>query len=290
MRKAGLGDMYRRRPTDSVRAIENFTTAALAIAINHDPQPFLRALASVVDWKPDPGATRNPGALLVNLGDVRSAEAATQVYLEKASGADGGYLDLVVTLADSRRSQEVWVEVKVDAGLGIHTPSGVDAEQLDQLQVYMDRRAGKPGPPFIITLAREPSLRPDVPGLRWVDVDAAAAIADGRLWADLRAFMAEEGIVYQPLPAELEDWKAYLPVFEGANRVVKRLWSGFVTNMHTVGVSNALALNVENRREIMLTAQCLSYGLRMGPEKPEWWIARSETEATTRRSTCLSKP
>lgn len=274
MSKAGLGDMYRQRPTDAVRAIENFTTAALAVAINHDPVPFLRALKRVATWSP--AGTPNSGTLLIELDDVRSAAAETQVYLEQIDGADSGHLDLVVTLADSHLSQEVWVEVKVNAGLTMHANPVDERAYLDQLQVYMEHRPehrpGRPDSPFIVTLARKPFLRQDVPGLRWDDMYAEAATARGEMWAELRIFLVEEGIVFPPLPRELGPWESYLAVFDGVNDVMRDMWPHAPGNMHTTGVANTLRRNVDTLHEIYLSAQCLSYGLRMGPDAPEWWI------------------
>lgn len=48
-----LGKLFRLRSAPHLEPLENFTTAALAIAIGHDDRPMKQALRAV-DWKYEP--------------------------------------------------------------------------------------------------------------------------------------------------------------------------------------------------------------------------------------------
>jgi hypothetical protein len=99
MVSAGLQHLYWHRPTERTSQLENFTSAALAVAINHDPQPFIRALERVrfsSKW----------GLLEVDLRRITDVEASVQEYLPPISGRDGGFLDLVISLRDNQGGQD----------------------------------------------------------------------------------------------------------------------------------------------------------------------------------------
>lgn len=280
MSRAGLSDLFRERSNDDRERLENFTSAALALAINSDPAPFLRVLDTVAGWAPDSTARAHAGQLKVELGSVSAVAAKTQVSLfGRPEIAETGALDLVVTLGDARGStQELWVEVKVDAPLTLRGTES-DGRPRDQLDVYMAHRPldreGSPDDPFIVTLAKD-VVRHDVAALRWLDIYAAArASSDNFMWQELATFLEQYAIVSPPLPPDLADWSPFVPVFVAVNREMRRLWppDTVAVNMHTTGVEKQLKFYLKAQGRLMLTAACISYGLREAGGRPEWWIA-----------------
>jgi hypothetical protein len=208
-------------------------------------------------------------------------------------------------LDDGSRSQEIWIEAKVDAGLTMHDvavpdtealSTGVDADvseaeaaaeaaeaavamakSIHQVQVYIAHRplerAGRPSKPLIVTLARTDRVVPEVPGIRWQDLyDAAEAVAGGDfVWKETTRFLREQGIAFERMELSAS---AVVPVFTEVNTLIKELWPSdrANSNMHTTGVPNWVNRRVAEGNP-MLTAQCLSYGARPAGDGVEWWIA-----------------
>jgi hypothetical protein len=79
-------------------ALENFTTEALAAAIQVDPRPLLRALPTAV-------ASASP------------IEAAEVLHVRTQVQVDGGIVDLVVEVLVDGEIRSLWIEVKAHAGL-----------------------------------------------------------------------------------------------------------------------------------------------------------------------------
>ena len=264
MRPASLVDLFKYRATSSIEPLENFTSAALAVAIRHDPGPFLQVLKTVADWQPDLAAPVHAGSLAVDLSELTSVEAATQVRLGSRNGVELGILDLVLTLyARSGARQEVWIEVKVDARFGENQP-----------QAYMRQRAESGA--FLVTLTKRRESFSGVPALYWDQVHEAASTVPGRtLWADIREWLTSSGIVPAPLPGPLGTWSDYVDVFRGVNDELRRLWPDVPGGLHSSppALTRMLRFNEERQGRIYLSAQCLSYGVRMGDDGKEWWIA-----------------
>ncbi len=278
MKQAGLRDMFRYRATASVEPLENFTTAALAVAIHHEPRPFLNMLAGLSDWKAVGDGSLSPGRLQVDPAEVSRVETATQVRLEARDGTDLGIVDLVLTLiTDDGARQAVWIEVKVDAPLGSRIVHTEDGEELsDQLVTYMRHRSRMPDSPFLLSLTRDDKLRPDVPVINWRDVDREAATVPGQgHWSDLRVFLEEARIVPPPLPPGLGSWEQYTAIFKEVNGNLRKMWPDVPGGMGASPpwTTRLLRLNVRDQARIYQTAHCLSYGIRMSDTGAEWWVA-----------------
>jgi hypothetical protein len=265
-----LQRLFWQKPTDLVTPLENFASTALAMAISHDPQPFLRVLQGVSDWKP---ASGRPS---IDLGAVTRVDVKTQDYLATQPDAESGYLDLVVAMTDrSGRVDTAWVEVKVDAALTLRDPASPEGSpQRDQLDVYMAQRPSAEHNPFVITLAKVASVRGDVTGVTWDDVaDAASAVLGSRgVWADLVDFLVAERIVLPPLPPNLTEWQSFESLFRDINNSIKRLWPSAPKPLYYGDLKRPLA-GAFQRHELLLTGGPLTYGLRNVGGVLEWWIA-----------------
>lgn len=122
-----LNRLFWRTPTPLVTPLEDFTTAALAIAIGHDPEPFMRVIRGV-DWDAQKTRSGRPG----NLIGATVVSASDQEILVGGDDLDGGRLDLVVTIETANRSREaIWVEVKIDADITSRANSAGPRDQLD---------------------------------------------------------------------------------------------------------------------------------------------------------------
>ncbi|MBZ5712985.1 hypothetical protein [Nannocystis pusilla] len=143
-------------------ALENFTTEALADAVERDPGPLLRALPREV-------------AHLAAFREARVGRVDTQVRVP------GGIVDLVVELVVDGVPLHLWIEVKAHAGL-----SG------DQLQAYRAAAGRWPSAPLpiVFMLCKYPLTR-DVPTLRWNTLRACVTADCHHYWLELRDFLED---------------------------------------------------------------------------------------------------
>lgn len=143
--------------------LENFTTEALAAAVERDPGPLLRAL---------PREVADVAAFL----EGRVGRVDTQVRVP------GGIVDLVVELVVDGAPLHLWIEVKAHAGL-----SG------DQLHAY--RAAARRWPstplPIVFMLCKYPLTR-DVPTLCWNTLRACVTPDCHHYWLELRDFLEDQ--------------------------------------------------------------------------------------------------
>ena len=141
-------------------ALENFTTEALANALELDASPLLRAL---------PGEL----AAVIPPDRTRAQRVETQVRIER------GTLDLVIDLVIDDRPLSLWIEVKAHAGL-----SG------EQLKVYTTEAQRRPHTTHVLMLCKYPQTS-DVPTLRWNVLRAQLSPASHEYWLDLRHFLED---------------------------------------------------------------------------------------------------
>jgi hypothetical protein len=267
-------------------AQENFTTAALSIAIARDPQPFLRALAAL-EW---------PEAL--PLDPVETLETDIQYSRYGVPGPDGGpaergQLDLRVRgITDGSVAWEIWIEAKVAAGV-----SG------GQLNVYERRWREEfaADPLRLVILSRERLLakRPDgtsipVAWLPWASVAAAiddVAPADS-FWRDFLALLSEWSIAGPPSAGD--------PI-EGAHAVTALLWdlNALMRGAHPVEASSVWWPNLKTMAKHVLvqhqnglglttTGVALRYGLATGPDG--WrWLVRVDRKLAERNAAAVDE-
>jgi hypothetical protein len=155
-----LNRLYTFARSDERNALENFTTEALAAAIEVDPRPLLRALPAAV-------ASASP------LGAVEVLSVRTQMQV------DGGIVDLVVEVVVDGEIRSLWIEVKAHAGL-----SGA---QIDAYCKNAERWHTVPKP-VVIMLCKRP-LTPTVPTLRWNELRAQILDNSPLHWRELRTFV-----------------------------------------------------------------------------------------------------
>jgi len=155
-----LNHLYTFARSDESRALENFTTEALAAAIEVDPRPLLRALPTAV-------------ALASPIGAAEVLCVRTQVQV------DGGIIDLVVEVLVDGEVRSLWIEVKAHAGL-----SGA------QIDTYCKTAAQwhTTPKPVVIMLCKRP-LTPAVPTLRWNELRARISDDSPLHWLELRTFV-----------------------------------------------------------------------------------------------------
>ena len=172
-----LGRLYTYSKDTAFDAQENFTTEALAVAVQDDPAPMIESLCGV-------DATR---AAALGLRTAADCRPSTQVALP-----GGGRLDLVLEIVDGRDRVigEVWIEVKISA-----PESGPDQH------TYYQRRADqRDHPVWLLTLAPAP-LRTTIQNLTWNELYRAARHRDAEhpSWRDLRAFLEEQNVANDAL-------------------------------------------------------------------------------------------
>jgi hypothetical protein len=254
-----IGRLFQRVGTALQSPIENFTTEALAIAIDHDDAPIRRALKSIV-W---------PTTSRIDAEHLARVEATTQHYLPGTGSIREGFLDLVLVLTfDSGAKMTGWVEVKVDS-----------PENGGQLDVYADHAQLQTPAPVIITLSKtevRPShLHPkdcEIGWLSWRSL-AAAIEADGTddRWRDLLDFLRERQLAWPPMPRAVVDPNAFIPVLLAVNNRIRELWPTY--GMAWLGVESG-ALKAAARAEystnnrITVSGGPLTYGLV--PLGDEW--------------------
>jgi hypothetical protein len=177
-----LGRLYTYSKDTAFDALENFTTEALAIAIESDPRPVLEALCRQFPAR----------ASDLHLQTASDCRPRTQVALP-----GGGWLDLVLEILDEahRVSGEVWIEVKVDA-----PESGL---QLDYYQSCANKHVPTA---WLLTLARS-AVRTTIPNLTWSQLYQSARHGpiglkdwiEHRNWRDLRTFLEEQNVTNDAL-------------------------------------------------------------------------------------------
>jgi hypothetical protein len=246
-----LGRLFRLSATGP-KPLENFTSTAVAIAINPDQRPMVEALrrvnrvghetavAPVLDLFSKPETTRP-----VIVADV-------QKTLWRDAELRMGYLDLVISVkdADSRESA-IWVEVKVDAW-----------ESGDQIPVYLDHAARLSPKPDVITLGRT-KITERVPFLIWRDVvDAVESVSNPHYtWVSLREFLLEEKIARPRMETMPSDVAACIDVIAEVNERIRVLWRGMGPNMAWVETPLRKMLAKISDAELVASAGPLIYGL-----------------------------
>lgn len=176
---SNLARLFTYARAEGNRPRENFTTEALAAAIRHDPAPILATLA-------DRGVL-DPTA-------VRSIDPFTQVTF-----AGAGIVDLLLVVSAHGGDQQVWIEVKVDAGLSGH--------QLDHYRQYIDTATD--GVRRDLVLLSPSAIHTRVPhvAVRWREVAAAAVrlAPDLPSWTDLVSYLREIGMTDRAYPITLRE-------------------------------------------------------------------------------------
>jgi hypothetical protein len=97
--RVDLQRLFWHSGTAYVSPLEDFSTDALAIAIEHDAEPLLQALRGVSEWK------ESSGVPSIDFSEVAHVTADTQQYVS-ADGLLGGRLDLVVKLVTNEGAVE----------------------------------------------------------------------------------------------------------------------------------------------------------------------------------------
>lgn len=261
-----LGRLFRLSAT-GLKPLENFTTAALAIAIVRDPRPIKKALQAIdctcQENEPHPALV----AVKDGLPSGTSIGADTQTTLWPVDGIGIGYLDLVLKLGNEQAPENsIWVEVKVDA-----------SESGNQLDVYGAHAARCSPGPAIITLART-QVRPHVPFLRWSDVvDAIDSIPDPHYtWLSLREFLLEERIVRPPVPTEPSNVEACIDVVVAVNRRVRERWPhGGLAWAVEGALRSALLRSREAKQDLSAEAGPILHGFAFIEGAWQWRLAFS---------------
>ena len=257
-----LQELFWRTPGPQSTPLEDFTSAALAIAIGHDERPLIRLLEGVTAWKAESGSPA------LRLAEVKSPTAHTQEYLPALTKNDAGRLDVVVRLEDAAGlQQDAWIEVKINAPV-----SG------RQCEIYLLQRRARPVPqPFILTLTKTGRLCDDITGISWDDVVAAVeAVKEpepDRWWGDLVAFLRAEGVVIPPLPPGPVDPADFLPVFRDVNMTIKHLWPDAPKSLHYTGIDRWVLRAYREQHHMFMTGGPFTWGLRPAGDGWEWCVA-----------------
>jgi len=130
--------------------------------------------------------------------------------------------------------------------------------------------------PVLLTLTKSGTLGNDVTGLSWRQLVASVEALPNvdRSWRELAGFLVAEEVVVPPLPAQLVDYRAMLPVFRGVNRTIKRLWPAEPRSLYwRSGLDDAVRRTFEERHHLLLTGGPVTYGLRPVGDNWEWRIA-----------------
>ncbi len=259
-----IGRLYRRGAIPGWNPKENFTSEALAIAIDHDPAPLLDALTHSV-WPSEAPA--------LNVSGVIDVETKPQHYLKPEDPsldlnlARIGYLDLVLKLAQvDGRSTELWVEVKIDA-----------QESGDQLDVYAAHAHLCSPEPRILGLSRKPQRdhTQDHTPVGWLPWKGLAEAIGRTLphdpwWDYLLDFLREEFIVRALIPTEPVDKDAVIHLLADVNELLARRWPESKLLWVHRGQQASWALKCfEAEGRWFSTGGPLTYGLM--PHEGEWF-------------------
>jgi hypothetical protein len=269
-----LGKLFFYRETAHQRPIENFTTTALAIAINHDDRPIRIALGSLRPPDQSPPTIAVPFEWPAALArfDARQVAsspritAKTQVTKWEAGPVPRGYLDLVLEQTGThQRTAPIWVEVKVDAW-----------ESGDQLWVYARHAEKEPGPtPVLVTLGRV-RIVPHIASLTWSAVaDAVSTVPDAHhSWHMLRDFLLEEHIARPPLSSDSPEVQRATEVIVAINERIRQHWPQAEKDL--TWYEGSLRRSLRGWQEIdgrmVTSAGPLRYGLVPANESWDWTV------------------
>jgi hypothetical protein len=257
-----LGRLFRLKSTDYVEPLENFTTAALAIAIHHDDQPIIRALRAV-DSK-CLGASVQPALAIFTGAAVEQlkVKAETQIPLWPSESMGMGYLDLVLTINERTECKAtIWVEVKVDA-----------FESGNQLATYEQHAALRSPPPAIITLARA-QVNARVPSLKWADIRNAVTPDSHHSWQSLVQFLEDEKIVRAHLPPSPAQPDEVIEVIVDVSRRLSEFWPKTALGWSSEGqLRNSLRDNLASGEGLSTTGGPLRYGLMPAGDTWDWGL------------------
>ena len=257
-----IGRLFGKIGTALQTPIENFTTEALAIAIEHDDAPMRRALKEIA-W-----SSKVPP---FDVEHVARVEPLTQTYLPvlardlanvQADWNREGYLDLVLMLTlESAEKVTAWVEVKVDS-----------PESGAQLDVYAEHARHQKPSPVIFTLSKS-EIRPahlhpkdfEIGWLSWQNL-ATAIEAQGSVehWKDLFEFLREEQLAWPPMPCTVVDPEPYLSVLVAVNNRIREQWPTYEIawfGKNPAKLKTAACAEYRGRNRIIATAGPLTYGL-----------------------------
>jgi hypothetical protein len=257
-----LGKLF-RLSVAGLKPLENFTTAALAIAIDHDHRPIMLALRKVDRTGHEGSPFAALDAFATSTINGTSVRADTQKTLWPVEGSRLGYLDLVLSAKDAQeRESVIWIEVMVDAW-----------ESADQIDVYLGH-AGRLIPrPDVITLGRT-KITDLVPFLRWSDVvDAIESVSNPHYtWVSLREFLVEEKIVRPKINSVPADAAACIDVIIAVNGRIRELWEGSGTSLAWAdgNLRNSLAKVAE--QELLAMGGPLVYGLARFDGLWQWCV------------------
>ena len=265
--QSDFGRLFRKQSYGVQDPIENYTSEALAIAIEHDDGPMQVALERI-HW---------PRTRPFEPDNVLRIRPKTQHFLPAADVVDDGtirtvrqgYLDLVLVLELAHgTSATAWVEVKIDTG-----------EHGGQLDVYADHAHRDPSRPCIFTLSKYEVRSVDhhpkhvqIGWLSWKDLVAAIEQMPGadRRWADLLSFLEEEGIAWRALPIDKVDTAVHLKVLTDVNRLLKDRWPHSEMNFSgTAPLRKHVFNKFKDSGRLVATGGPLTYGLV--PRNGEWF-------------------
>ena len=257
-----LGRLFRLRGAAHLEPRENFTTAALAIAIGYDDRPIRQALQRLEPASNDESGGSALPALKAAAAYANRVKAHTQVFLSAETLALG-YLDLVLDIVDRNGvTRSLWVEVKVDAG-----QSG------DQLATYWKYAARETPAPIVVSLART-RLSPLVASMTWSDVVSGIQSIPHphHAWVSLLDFLLDEKIVRPTIPEHRIDAEASIEVLIGVNRKIRDRWPNIGLAWQDGALQKALKRSLDERQDLATTGGPLRYGLVAGSVGWEWML------------------
>jgi hypothetical protein len=243
-----LGKLFRLSQGEP-KPLENFTTAVLAIAINHDQRPIVQALKHVDRSGNETKSFPVLDSFLGTRADAVSVSADIQKTLFP-DAARLGYLDLVLSVRHPQRTEgAVWIEVKVDAW-----------ESGDQIPVYLAHAERQATKPDVITLGRT-KITDKVPFLRWANVvDAIESVSNPHYcWVSLREFLLEEKIVRPTVRSLPADAAACIDIIIDVNKRIRHLWPD--AGMAWMNGALRKALEKTTERELLAPCGPIIYGL-----------------------------
>jgi len=254
------------------KPLENFTTTALAIAINHDQRPIFHALRRFDRTGHESSSFpvldlfREPAVPL-------SISAEVQQTLWPSDDLRLGYLDLVLSVRDSRGVDAyIWVEVKVDAW-----------ESGDQISVYLAHAERRSPRPDVVTLGRT-KVTELVPFVTWSDlVEAVESVSNPHYtWVSLREFLLEKKIVRPKVRSVPDDAKACIDVIVDVNRRIRHLWPAAGTGLAWVDGALRKAMEKVTRQELLATGGPIIYGLEKADGLWQWCLRFSVAKNSER--------
>lgn len=253
-------------------AQENFTTEALAMAIEDDRRPMVDALFSV-----DPYEATRVG---LRSSTSENSESITVRPSTQVSLPQTGRIDLVLDVLRLRGGLigSVWVEVKIGA-----------PESGTQLDAYARRAQDSLQPIWLITLAHAP-LRPSVRNLTWHRLYRCARHRRQRheSWDDLLRFLEDQDVANDALgPISDVEAASLEPAFHLAQKVtaiVRAVYKSLPDLFgDTVGpklrwkaegeLLNYVGANFRGSGELWGSSHALRYGLTSEDGTAYWTVA-----------------